>query len=135
MAKRGLNAFDSDMHVYDAADLYDKYMKRAKLHGPPADVPLSRKPSDYFLKQCFISMDPDEHLVSDVIKGMGDDNILISMDYPHIDAHFSHALDEFFEIDGLDESSRRKIVWDNCNRLYGADEEDYLSTKGAKGSP
>ena len=66
-------------------------------------------------------MDPDEHLVSDVIKRMGDDNILISMDYPHIDAHFSHALDEFFEIDGLDESSRRKILWDNCSRLYGGE--------------
>jgi len=26
MAKHGLKAFDSDMHVYDAADLYDKYM-------------------------------------------------------------------------------------------------------------
>ena len=92
--------------------------ERAKLHGPLADVPLSQKPSDYFLKQCFISMDPDEYLVSDVIKRMGDENILISTDYPHIDAHFPHALDEFFAIDGLSESSRRKILWDNCARLY-----------------
>lgn len=92
--------------------------ERAKLHGPLADVPLSQKPSDYFLKQCFISMDPDEHLVSDVIKRIGDDNILISTDYPHIDAHFPHALDEFFEIEGLSANSRRKILWDNCARLY-----------------
>ena len=26
MAKHGLKAFDSDMHVYNAADLYDRYM-------------------------------------------------------------------------------------------------------------
>jgi predicted TIM-barrel fold metal-dependent hydrolase len=92
--------------------------ERAKLHGPLADVPLTRKPSDYFFQQCFISADPDEYLVSDVIKRIGDDNILISTDYPHIDAHFPHALDEFFEIPDLSETNRRKILWDNCARLY-----------------
>jgi predicted TIM-barrel fold metal-dependent hydrolase len=92
--------------------------ERAELHGPLADVPLSKKPSDYFLKQCFISMDPDEYLVADVINRIGDDNLLISTDYPHIDAHFPHALDEFLEIDGLSATSRRKILWDNCARLY-----------------
>jgi uncharacterized protein len=92
--------------------------ERAKLHGALADVPLSRRPSEYFLKQCFISVDPDEYLVSDVIKRIGDDNIVISTDYPHIDAHFPHALDEFLEIEDLSDRSRRKILWDNCARLY-----------------
>jgi predicted TIM-barrel fold metal-dependent hydrolase len=92
--------------------------ERAKLHGPLADVPLSRQPSEYFLQQCFISVDPDEYLVADVIKRIGDDNIVISTDYPHIDAHFPHALDEFCEIDGISDSSRRKILWDNCVKLY-----------------
>ena len=93
--------------------------ERAKLHGPLADVALSRKPSEYFLGQCFISVDPDEDLVSDVIRRIGDDNLLISTDYPHIDAHFPHALDEFFEIEQISDGSRRKILWDNCARLYG----------------
>ena len=92
--------------------------ERAILHGPLADVPLSRKPSDYFLKQCFISVDPDEYLVSDVIKRIGDDAIVVSTDYPHIDAHFPHAIDEFLEIAELSDASRRKILWDNCARLY-----------------
>ena len=92
--------------------------ERAELHGPLADVPLSKKPSEYFLRQCFISLDPDEYLVSDVIKRIGDDNLVISTDYPHIDAHFPHALDEFFEIEDMNDMSRRKILWDNCTRLY-----------------
>jgi uncharacterized protein len=92
--------------------------ERAKLHGPLADVPLSKKPSEYFLRQCFISVDPDEYLVSDVIKRIGDDNIVISTDYPHIDAHFPHALDEFLQIEDVNDRSRRKILWDNCARLY-----------------
>jgi predicted TIM-barrel fold metal-dependent hydrolase len=92
--------------------------ERAKLHGPLADVPLSRSPSEYFLRQCFISVDPDEYLVSDVVKRLGDDNLVVSTDYPHIDAHFPHAVDEFLEIDDLSAASRKKILWDNCARLY-----------------
>jgi uncharacterized protein len=92
--------------------------ERAKLHGPLADVPLSHQPSEYFLKQCFISVDPDEYLITEVINRIGDDNIVISSDYPHIDVHFPHALDEFFEIAGIGDSSRRKILWENCLKLY-----------------
>lgn len=92
--------------------------ERAQLHGPLADVPLSRKPSDYFLEQCFISVDPDEYLVADVVRRLGDDNLVVSTDYPHIDAHFPHAIDEFLQIDGLTDDNRRKILWDNCSRLY-----------------
>jgi predicted TIM-barrel fold metal-dependent hydrolase len=94
--------------------------ERAKLHGPLADVPLSRRPSDYFLDQCYISVDPDEYLVADVIGRIGDDNLVLSTDYPHIDAHFPHALDEFLQIEGLSDANRRKILWGNCVRLYGA---------------
>jgi len=70
------------------------------------------------LRQCFISVDPDEELVSDVIRRIGDDNLIISTDYPHIDAHFPHALDEFFEIEQISDGNRRKILWENCARLY-----------------
>jgi len=93
--------------------------ERAELHGALADVPLSRKPSEYFLQQCFISVDPDEYLVADVINRIGDDNLVISTDYPHIDAHFPNALNEFLKLDGLNDGNRRKILWDNCARLYG----------------
>lgn len=92
--------------------------ERAKLHGPLADVPLSKPPSDYFLRQCCVSVDPDEYLVADVVKRIGDDNLVVSTDYPHIDSHFPRALDEFFELEGLSDSSRKKILWDNCAKLY-----------------
>ena len=93
--------------------------ERAELHGALTDVPLSRKPSEYFLDQCYISVDVDEYLVTDVIGRLGDDNIVISTDYPHIDAHYPHAVEEFMETPGLSESSLKKILWDNCARLYG----------------
>ena len=85
-----------------------------------ASEPLSLKPSEYFLRQCFISVDVDEAIVADVIRRIGDDNIVISTDYPHADSHWPHAIDSFMAID-LSANSRRKILWDNCTRLYGID--------------
>ena len=86
--------------------------ERAELHGALTDVPLSRKPSEYFLDLCYISVDVDEYRVTDVVGRLGDDNIVISTDYPH-------AVEEFMETPGLSNSSLKKILWDNCARLYG----------------
>jgi predicted TIM-barrel fold metal-dependent hydrolase len=85
-----------------------------------ANEPLSLKPSEYFLRQCFISVDVDEAIVADVIRRIGDGNNVISTDYPHADSHWPHAMDSFMAID-LNTNSQRKILWDNCARLYGID--------------
>jgi len=79
---------------------------------------MSLKPSDYFMRQCFISVDVEEVLVGDVLKRIGDDNVVISTDYPHADSHWPDAVNHFMAVD-LPSASRRKILWDNCARLYG----------------
>ncbi len=81
---------------------------------------MSRRPSDYFLRQCFVSVDVEEHLVADVIRRIGDDNVVISTDYPHADSHWPHAIDDFLAIE-MPGASRGKILWDNCARLYGVE--------------
>jgi uncharacterized protein len=86
--------------------------------GQNGGYSLRQKPGEYFKQQCFISMDVDETLVKNVIDTMGDDNIVISTDYPHIDCRWPHALDTFLSIP-ISDDSRRKILWDNCVRLYG----------------
>lgn len=80
--------------------------------------PMSRRPSDYFLRQCFISVDVEENLVADVIQRIGDDNLVISTDYPHADSHWPNAIDDFMAVE-MPSAARRKILWDNCARLYG----------------
>src|SRR5262249_1575885 len=72
-----------------------------------------------FLRQCFISVDVDEDIVADVIRRIGDDNIVISTDYPHADSHWPHAVDSFMAIGDLSAESRKKILCDNCARVYG----------------
>ena len=80
--------------------------------------PMSRRPSDYFLRQCFISVDVEEDLVNDVVKRIGDENVVISTDYPHADSHWPNAVNHFMAME-MPNTSRKKILWDNCARLYG----------------
>jgi hypothetical protein len=44
--------------------------------------------------------------------------ILIFTDYSQVDARFSHGIDEFVEIEGIGDTRCRKILLDNCARLY-----------------
>ncbi len=38
--------------------------------------------------------------------------------WPHDDSAYPHAIDEFLALDGVSADSKRKILWDNCARLY-----------------
>jgi hypothetical protein len=53
-----------------------------------------------------------------VVKKLGDDTLVFSTDYPHSDSHFPEATSLFLKLP-LSEESKRKILWDNCARLYG----------------
>jgi predicted TIM-barrel fold metal-dependent hydrolase len=76
------------------------------------------KPSEYFKRQCWISTEHEKELPM-IIELLGDDNIVFSTDYPHGDSDFPRGVEEFLELNGVSNESRRKILWDNCARLYG----------------
>lgn len=76
------------------------------------------KPSELFLRQCFVSVDPRERLAAHVVSELGDDNLVLSSDWPHDDSTYPHAIDTFLSHEGLSAESKRKILWDNCARLY-----------------
>jgi predicted TIM-barrel fold metal-dependent hydrolase len=78
---------------------------------------LTRKPSDYFKAQCFVSVEPDEDGVKYVIDYIGTDQLVFSTDYPHGDSKFPHAVDAFLEL-GITREEKRKILWDNCAAFY-----------------
>ena len=84
------------------------------------DTPhLSARPSEYFRRQCFISCDPDEALLHQVIDAVGDGNVVFATDFPHPDAKYPNALKSFLELPRVAEASQRRILWDNALRLYG----------------
>jgi predicted TIM-barrel fold metal-dependent hydrolase len=80
---------------------------------------LTKRPSEIFREHCFVAVDPEESSVVEVVAALGDDAIVISTDWPHDDSLYPHAMDRFLAIEGLSDASRRKILWDNCARLYG----------------
>jgi uncharacterized protein len=86
--------------------------------GPGSDVPISALPSEYFFRQCYVATDADEKVLRQVVETVGDDNIVVSTDYPHSDGLFPHAIEEFVALEGVSDKTKAKILWDNCARLY-----------------
>jgi predicted TIM-barrel fold metal-dependent hydrolase len=82
------------------------------------DSQLTMKPSDYFKRQCFVSVEADEDFVKQVIDYMGDDTIVFSTDWPHGDSKYPQAVDAFMKLP-ISDKSKQKILWDNCARYYG----------------
>ena len=54
---------------------------------------------------------------SQVVEAIGDDNIVVSTDYPHSDGLFPEAMNEFVALD-VSDKTEAKILWANCARLY-----------------
>jgi len=78
---------------------------------------LSKKPSEYFRENCFVSVEVDEATVTHCRDWFGDDNLVVSTDFPHGDSQYPHAIEAFRKLP-LSEESQRKIVGENWSRLY-----------------
>ena len=76
------------------------------------------KPSELFRRQCYVSAEPEEELCKYVVAEIGDDNLVLSTDWPHDDSRFPHAIDSFLALPHLSTETKRKVLWDNCARLY-----------------
>jgi predicted TIM-barrel fold metal-dependent hydrolase len=80
---------------------------------------LSAKPSDYFFRQCLVSVECEETPAKYAIDAVGNDHFVFSTDYPHPDAKFPGSTQYFLDNMPISDESKRKILWDNCRRLYG----------------
>jgi predicted TIM-barrel fold metal-dependent hydrolase len=77
------------------------------------------KPSEYFRRQCYISIEPSEAYLSEIIQYIGEDNLLFGSDYPHID-HNPEILEKMVGLqEQLSKKTVQKILWDNPMRFYG----------------
>ena len=85
--------------------------------GPGCERQLSMLPSEYFKRQCYIALDVDEEPAVDVVNKVGPEYFVVSSDYPHSDGAFPEAIQQFLSLP-LSGEARRKILWDNCARLY-----------------
>lgn len=67
----------------------------------------------------YISADPDDPGIKQVIDAIGDDNLVVATDFGHPEGrHYTHAVEEVLKLPGVSDASKRKILWDNALKLY-----------------
>jgi len=94
--------------------LDEGYEREADAYSPE----LTMAPSEYFRRQVWVSIEPDEVPAIDTISRYGSDNLVFSTDYPHGDSKYPLAVQGFLDLPLADEH-KRKILWDNCAHFYG----------------
>jgi len=78
-----------------------------------------REPSAYFRRQCFIAIEPDEPYLPELIRYLGEDNLIFGTDFPHLD-HDSDVAAKLAPLgQKLPGGVLQKILRDNPARLYG----------------
>jgi len=95
---------------------------------------LKMTPTEYFKRQCWISIEPDEAPARYTIEEFGCDQLVFSTDYPHGDSKYPNAVSSFLELK-LSDDDKRKILWDNCARFYGAGEYESRSNSATINQP
>ena len=76
------------------------------------------RPSAYFKRQCFVSIEADETVGEYAIDKLDGESIVFSTDFPHRDGAFPEAVSTLLS-QSFPEDAKRKILWDNPAKLYG----------------
>jgi predicted TIM-barrel fold metal-dependent hydrolase len=112
-------------------DQHREWMRATECAG------LSLKPSEYFLRQCAISSDPEDTLVGVTAAHVGADHVFWASDFPHPDAEFPDAVDEFVEAaeaSGLTGTGLSTVLWDTGIRFYRLEKRFAAKEATAHGS-
>jgi predicted TIM-barrel fold metal-dependent hydrolase len=100
--------------------LEEEWERFRDLH-PGMHENVTMPPIEYWKRQCYCSVEVGEWSLPGVVATIGDDNLVVSSDFPHFDCDFPEAGNHFLELAGVSHESKRKILWDNCARLYHLD--------------
>ncbi|HZT05948.1 MAG TPA: amidohydrolase family protein [Chloroflexota bacterium] len=90
---------------------------------------LTMAPSEYFKRQCVVSVEPDEVTALPLMEDLGS-HLVFSTDYPHIDSRYPEAVDAFLRLP-ISDDPKRRILWDNCARFYSVDVEPESTSAGS----
>ena len=86
--------------------------------GPLAGTELKNPPSSYFQSNCWISADPDERSVSQIIEHVGADKFFWASDFPHPD-HTGDYMDGLKEmLAPLSFDAQKKVMTQNVTEVY-----------------
>jgi uncharacterized protein len=77
---------------------------------------MSCSATEYFLRQCIISTDPEDRLFPSTLSLVGADHMVWASDFPHPDAIFPTAVDVFLQTAG--DLDMREVLWDTPLAFY-----------------
>jgi len=89
-----------------------------ELYGDQWAPGLKNPPSFYFKRQCYASVECDEEPAKYAIDFLGNERLVFSTDFPHVDTKYPRSVERFFELP-ISTEDKRKILWDNCAAYYG----------------
>ncbi len=81
-------------------------------------TPLDEQPSEYFKRQCIITMDPDEALGPATVRHVGAQCFMWDSDYPHSDGHMNAVAEIREAVAELPQADQRMILGDNAAKAY-----------------
>jgi uncharacterized protein len=78
-----------------------------------------RPPSEYFRRQCWVALEPDEAMLGQVAAELGPARLVFGTDFPHLE-HGPDVVDELLaRRAALGDDALRAILWDNPSCLVG----------------
>ena len=81
---------------------------------------LRLKPSEYFLRQGYVSFDPGERTMGALTRFIGAGNMIWASDFPHSDARYPGVVEELREHTAdMTPEARAGLLGQNALRLYG----------------
>ena len=79
---------------------------------------LTRRPSEYFRRQCYVTVEEVEPGLLSVLEAFPD-SVMFATDYPHPDGIFPGSTTKLVGTAELSEQQREHVLRDNAARLYG----------------
>ena len=98
----------------------DRMDEEYEIWGQREAPVLQRKPSEYIIQgNIWVTCEPEERLLPETLRILGDDKVMFASDYPHWDGTFPESLRELQARADLSEQQIEKILDQNPKALYG----------------
>jgi hypothetical protein len=84
---------------------------------PQVSGDLKMPPSEYVKRNCYFTCEADEGDMTQSLKEVGDDHILMATDYPHFDSEFPHTVSGIRERTDLTAKQKDRVLGENAAKL------------------
>ena len=102
-----------------AAYVMDRLDEKFQRFGSAS--PMKQRPSEYFRRNLWYVMDPQERSIDAQCDLVGEDRFLWGSDYPHIDSHIDAANEVRSALSGMTEHRRNLVLGGNARALFNLD--------------